>query len=82
MGSGSDGYIGTDHHRIPDPDMGIVHQCQVKVGVNVMSKVGIASPVGVKGRLDVTAFSDFCQQFLKELLAFYFFGGAGLVKIV
>lgn len=51
MGSGSDGYIGTDHHRIPDPDMGIVHQCQVKVGVNVMSKVGIASPVGVKGRV-------------------------------
>ena len=49
MAGGGDGDIGTEHHIAAHVDVGVVHQGQVKVGVDVVPKVGVSAPVARRG---------------------------------
>jgi hypothetical protein len=63
--------------------MCIIHTGQPEVSINMITKMNMPSaPVCIKRRLDITAFSCFCEHFFDQLCSFFHLGWAGLIVVV
>ena len=83
VGAGADGDVGAEHDAVAHIDVGVVHQRQVEVGVDVFAEMHVLPrPVGVQRRLDVAALADLGKHLFQQLLALFLLGGAGGVEII
>ena len=72
--------IRSEHGIIADKDVGIVHCGKIKVCVDAFSEMDVfSSPVGVKRRFDITAFSDLSN--ISRSIACLFCCSQGLVLL-
>ena len=68
---------------VVDVDVGVVHQGQAEVCVNLLSKMDEApAPVGVQRRLNIAALADLREHLLQQRRAPGLFARTGAVVIV
>ena len=76
-------HVGRKHGVVPHIDVGVVHQGQVEVGVDVAAEVDVTAPkVGMQGWLDVAALADLGKHFPQQGGTPGKLAGTGLVEVV
>ena len=83
MTGGGHGDVGAEHGVIAHIDVGIVHQGQTEIGIDVAAEVDMMTAhVGVQGRLNVAALAQLREHLPQQLFPLAKLCGAGVVEII
>ena len=78
-----DGHVGAQHGMIPNIDMGVIHQCQIKISINSFSKMYMAAAeIRAQGRFYIAPFPDFSKHLLQHSCPLFPFCRPGHIKII
>ena len=68
---------------VPDINVRIVYDRQVKIGVDIPPKVDMfARPIGMEGWLNIAAFTKFGEHLMQQCFALGAFGRSAVVEVV
>ena len=80
MTCGCHRYTGAKHGAVAHIDMGVVHQCQIEIGIDILAKMDIsAAEIAVKGCFDIAALPNLREHFLQQCSFLCLLGGQQLI---